>query len=142
MFNIDDPLLQIGPLLILIVFFGGGIVNLFNWSTAKKFIESNGFKISSGLILGAAILWQFIGGLLTLNPSTAEVGCILLILFTVLSTLQFYQFWKKEGLNRYMDIIQFLSNLGVIGGLFLLLAHIYQFKFPGSLRIFSEAFYL
>lgn len=111
-----------GPLLLLIVFWGGALMNIINWTTAKAYVESERVTFYPGFVLASGILWQIIAGLFLFNPYTFQLGCILLILFTFISSLQFHQFWRKEGIERHKSLISFLSNLGVIGGLLLLMS--------------------
>lgn len=128
--NIRDYLDQIGAFLILIVFWGGSFTNIFYRERAMQFLESKGYTENASLILSIAILWQVVGSILVLNPVTMDYGCILLIVFTMLSSLQFYQFWKMRGVERYINMIFFLSNVGIIGGLLLLLDQSQRHHYP------------
>ena len=135
-----DFIEMLGLALLLTVFWGGALINLFNWNIAKTYAESQGATLYSSFVLAFGIFWQLVGGALLLKPSTAELGCILLILFTVTSSLQFNQFWKKEGLDRYISCLYFLSNIGVVGGLLLLTAQIHNLKFPFNLKFFGDLY--
>ena len=135
-----ESLEQIGTFLLLFVFWGGGLVNVLSWNTARRYLESKGFVNSSSLVLLVAILWQFIGATLVIVPYTADLGCFLLILFTILANLKFYSFWKMEGLERYINCIFFLSNIGVIGGLLLIWARIHELRFPLEVKIVELLF--
>lgn len=115
---------QLAHLLLLTVFWGGGVYNILNWDSAQKFLESKGFMFNPSLILLGAIVWQIGGATLAAFPSTAEYGSLLLIIFTLLSSFLFYQFWRMTGVERYINFIFFLSNMGVIGGLLLLLRRV------------------
>lgn len=120
-FNIarfTDPL---GQLLILSVFWGGAIINLLNWKTAIKYFESRRSILGTPLILMLGIFWQFVGGLFFINPSTRNLGVLILILFTAVSSGLCYNFWQREGVDRYANIISFLANIGIIGALLLFL---------------------
>lgn len=131
---------QFGPLLLLVVFWGGGLYNILNWQLAKKYLESKGFVFNTQLILLGATIWQIGGATLAAFPSTAEYGCLLLIIFTLLSSFLFYQFWRMSGVERYINFIFFLSNMGLIGGLLLLLGRIYVFKFPFDLKFIAPVY--
>ena len=138
--NFQITIDQIGTFLLLAVFWSVGLYNLLNWNTAKRYLDSKGYNFNTSLILLIAVIWQFGAAVLTVLPSTAEYGCALLILFTLLSSLMFYQFWRMEGLERYVNFIFFLSNMGVIGGLLLLLDRIHMFKSSLNLK-FMELLY-
>ncbi|OJW50244.1 MAG: hypothetical protein BGO67_02645 [Alphaproteobacteria bacterium 41-28] len=134
------PVEAIGSLLLLTVFIGGALINLIYWNNAKEYVRSQGYTDNANFILFGGVLWQLLGITLLAIPSTALIGCIVLILFVFVSTLQFYQFWDKEGLNRYTNMLNVLSNLGVMGGLFLLLAQIQLHKFPLSFDFIAKCY--
>jgi uncharacterized membrane protein YphA (DoxX/SURF4 family) len=112
----------LGQLLILSVFWGGAIINVLNWKTAINYMESRGMVWSRPFVLLVTIVWQCIGGLFLIIPSTKNTAVTSLILFTILSSFLCYNFWQREGVDRYQNIIPFLSNVGVIGALLLFLS--------------------
>ncbi len=127
---------QVGAFLVLLVFLGGALVNIFDRERAVQFLESKGYTENAGLVLAIGVLWQIAGSVLILNPTTMIYGCLLLILFTLFSTLQFYPFWKMRGVERYMNIILFRNNLGVMGGLLLLLNQNQHYHHPFNWMLF------
>jgi len=121
---------QAGVILLLTVFWGGGLYNLLNWDTARKYLISKGFVNNSSFVLLCAILWQFTGAALAMFPAIAKYGYLLLILFTLFSSFFFYQFWRMQGVERHANFIFFLSNVGVIGGLLLIYSRFHGFYLP------------
>ncbi len=51
----------------------------------------------------------------------ARVGAVLLIIFLIPATLIFHNFWAFEGMERQMQMIMFMKNLAILGGLLLVL---------------------
>jgi hypothetical protein len=115
---------EAGFLLVMLVFFLGGFSNLINWKNTREFIELKGFSSSSSLMAMGAVAWQLLGVAFSLTPSLRLYGFLLLILFTLTSSLLFYPFWKVKGVEQHMNLILFLTNLGLVGGLVLLIAKI------------------
>lgn len=140
MYFVEDSWKTLGAVFLLSVFWGGALINIFNWGMAKRYVESQGYTRNAAFILISGVIWQLMGGLLLIRPSTMALGALLLIFFTVISSIQFYPFWRKEGLERYDNLIHFLSNIGVIGGLLLLLSPIYILKFPFNFSFLRNAY--
>ena len=75
----------------------------------------------------AAAFWtgtamKFGGCALLLTDWHAEIGVYLLLLFIVAATAIYLRFWTvEEPMRRNMNRLLFLSNVGLFGGLLLLL---------------------
>ena len=73
----------------------------------------------------AGIVLQFAGCALLLAGWHADVGVILLIIFTVLATGIFHRFWQRQDpVQRNASRIALLSNVAIVGGLLLLLENV------------------
>jgi putative oxidoreductase len=72
------------------------------------------------LLLVVATVFQFFGGLGVLLGMREKMAATLLILFLIPTTIIMHQFWFVEGAMREIQITNFLKNLAVLGGLFLL----------------------
>ena len=71
------------------------------------------------------IVLQFTGCALLLTGWHADVGAGLLILFLVAATLIFHRFWQMpDPQRRNASRINFLNNVGILGGLVLLLQNL------------------
>jgi uncharacterized membrane protein YphA (DoxX/SURF4 family) len=72
------------------------------------------------LIAGFAM--QFMGGLLVALDWHRALGALILIVFTVLATAIFHQYWRIEDpLRRHLHVSFIYSNCGIVGGLLLLM---------------------
>ena len=68
------------------------------------------------------IVLQFTGCALLLTGWHADVGAGLLIVFIVAATAIFHRFWQMaDPQRRNSSRINFLNNVGILGGLLLLL---------------------
>jgi putative oxidoreductase len=76
------------------------------------------------MLFGAgAILLELGGGLLVAIGYKARFGAAALILFTIMTMIFFHNFWAFEGADYQMQMINFMKNLAITGGLFLILAY-------------------
>lgn len=73
------------------------------------------------LLLILATLFSFFGGLSILLGIKEKIGATLLVLFLVPVTIIMHQFWFVEGPLREVQMIHFLKNLAILGGVILIL---------------------
>jgi putative oxidoreductase len=80
-----------------------------------------GLEYASPLLL-AAVIMELMGGLLIFLGLWVRLGAFLLILFLIPVTLVFHHFWDLQGVDRQIQMVHFMKNLGISGGLLFLLA--------------------
>ena len=119
----DHTILQaIGQLLIAFLFVATGLIN-----ASTKFKQHLDRMVAVGvpfakfaLIAGFAI--QIIAGLLIAVDIQRAPAAAILIVFTILATAIFHQYWRvEEPLRRHLHVSYIFSNCGIIGGLLLLM---------------------
>jgi putative oxidoreductase len=74
----------------------------------------------SSLIMILAAVFAGLGGLFVLLGIKVRLGAILLILFLIPSTVIMHAFWMYHGSMREMEMMMFLKNISIAGGLFIL----------------------
>jgi len=122
MYQDQTPLHIAGQLLIAFLFLGTGLVNV-----SGKFRQHLDRMLSVGvpyarLALIAGFAMQFTGGLLVALDWHRAFGALILIVFTVLATAIFHQYWRVEDpLRRHLHVSFIFSNCGIVGGLLLLM---------------------
>ena len=110
----------LGRLLIVLIFFCNA-VGLVDQSRAAA--DMARFGIPAALIAPAIIggrILQFLGVLATLTGVQPQLGAIALILFLVPATVIAHDFWDYAGAERQLQLINFLKNLAMLGGLVLI----------------------
>jgi len=122
-----------GRILIAVIFLLSGFGKLGNWSGTEAMMASKGLPFVS-LLLPLAVLFELGGGLSVLLGFKARHGAIALILFLIPVTLVFHDFWAVQGPQRQMQMINFLKNVAIMGGL----AYVVAFG-AGSLSIDARA---
>jgi putative oxidoreductase len=103
---------------------------IFLLSAAGKLADYSGtagYMASKGMpfvpfFLVMAILFELAGGLSVLLGYKARIGAAALIVFLIPATLIFHNFWAYQGMEQQMQMINFLKNVAIMGGLTLLIA--------------------
>jgi putative oxidoreductase len=74
------------------------------------------------IILAIALTAEFLGAISVISGLWYRWGAVLLIVFLVPVTLLYHAFWLYEGARRDAQLIHFLKNLSILGGLTLVVA--------------------
>jgi len=69
------------------------------------------------VFLVLAIGFELIGGLSVLLGVKARWGALLLVAFLIPTTLIFHDFWQYDGQQAQQQMIHFMKNLSILGGL-------------------------
>jgi putative oxidoreductase len=77
----------------------------------------------SSLVMVLASIFAGLGGLFVLLGIKVRLGAILLILFLIPSTVVMHAFWLYDGSMREMEMMMFLKNISIVGGLFILASY-------------------
>ena len=129
------------------VFLASGINHVLHWSDAEKMLANifcqwqGHLGFSDGLqecfasltpwtplMLVIGTLLQIVGGLLLLLGVKEKLGALLLILFLIPATILFHAFWLADEVDTEAQIVMFLKNLAILGGLMCVVLHGVQSK--------------
>lgn len=96
-----------------VIFLRSGIGKILDFAGTQQQIASQGIPLAlAGLLAVGAIIFELAGGLSVLLGYKARWGAIALIIFLVPTTLIFHTNFAEE-----MQVIQFLKNVAILGGL-------------------------
>jgi putative oxidoreductase len=115
-----------GRLCIVFFFLAAGLCNL----TPQRIKDHIDRMAAAHTPLPAAAFWfgiflQFGGCALILAGWHADLGVCCLIVFTVAATAIFHRFWQAtDPMRRNIGRVMLLNNIGVLGGLLLLLQNV------------------
>jgi putative oxidoreductase len=112
----------LGRILLSVIFLISGLGKLFDWAGTSAQMTREGVQ-AVPLLLVLAILFELGGGLSVLLGAWGRLGAVMLLIFLVPVTLIFHDFWTYTGQDRMMQLIQFLKNLAVMGGLLAIAGH-------------------
>jgi putative oxidoreductase len=117
------PLTVLGRLLLCTIFFMAAVGNKIpHFSEVAKVMESVGVPAPQFMLAGA-IVFLLVGSLSVIVGYKARVGAALLLTFLVLASYYFHPFWKLEGQARQEQMIHFMKNLSIMGGMLCIVAN-------------------
>jgi len=131
----------IGRICISVIFIASGINKCLEWNETmggvekvlsewvQRSIDSEGLQSVFTQLLPyvdilviCAIVFELVGGLMVLLGFKARFGAFLLFLFMIPTTLLFHPFWFYEDNVQQMQLVMFLKNLAIVGGLLYVMA--------------------
>lgn len=108
-----------------LLFIVGGTGFLMNFSSTTQYVASGlmtfGLAGIATLATIVAIVLKLGGGLMLLFDYKTPTAAWMLIVFTVLATVMYHMDWGGTG--GQMQMVQFLKNLAIIGGLLMFACH-------------------
>ncbi len=108
--------LGLGRLLMSVIFILSGFQKLMHFSQVASMMAGKGIPLAS-VALALSITIEIGGGLLLITGYKVRYVAIVMALWMVPVTLTFHNFWAYQGDAREMQMVNFLKNLAIIGGL-------------------------
>ncbi len=112
----------LGRVCIALIFLISGAGKAADLPGTAAYMTSKGIPSASVLLLGALVC-EFGGATLVLLGFRARLGAFLLLLFLIPTTFIFHNFWAATGAEATAQMLQFLKNVAIMGGLLLLCAY-------------------
>jgi putative oxidoreductase len=119
----------IGRILISAIFIVSGFAKLTDPAGAMGYMTAAGVPHSDLLVYVAGCA-ELLGGAAILLGFLTRLAALGLFVFLVITTYFFHHFWNMSGAEAKAQMVQFMKNLAVMGGLLTLFAH-----GPGRLSI-------
>lgn len=119
----------LGRILISAIFLLSGFAKLAATEDTVGYMVSAGIPAAELLALIAGVA-EVLGGLAILFGLLTRIGALGLFIYLIPTTLLFHDFWNLSGGEQQMQMVQFMKNLAIMGGLSLLVAY-----GPGHLSI-------
>ena len=121
--RLNDTIELIGRLTLALIFVFSGADKLF-FHTAGNVEYMRAVHVPlAGLLVYVAGLVEFGAGLLLALGYQARIAAGLLAAFTAVATLLFHNFWAASADQAVLQMIMFLKNLAMFGGLLLVVVH-------------------
>ncbi|HVB88845.1 MAG TPA: DoxX family protein [Beijerinckiaceae bacterium] len=114
----------VARILLVVLFPFSALDKIFDWKSALKQAESS-FLPGGPILLIAAALVEFVAPFCVVFAWHDRLAALLLALFCVVTALLYHEFWKfgdfwRRGASKgRADFWDFLKNLGLAGGLLL-----------------------
>jgi len=126
---------------IAIMFYYEAFDSFLYFDDTKRTMSIYGLTWKQDFLLGSVIVFLIIGATLVLMGYYSRFGAFLLLVYLVPTTFIVYSFWNDPPDIQRVQMINFMKNLAIIGGLLLLTIHkpgkysikrlIYFMRLPG-----------
>jgi putative oxidoreductase len=108
----------IGRVALGTIFVVSGLGKLAAWSGTVAYAGSKGVPV---VLLVIATALELLGALSVVLGFKARWGVLALLIFLVPVTLVFHNFWAVPAQQQQLELVNFLKNLGIGGGLLIVL---------------------
>jgi len=109
-----------GRFFLTLIFLMSGATKITGWSGTAGYMAAKGMPMVP-FFLTMAIILELGGGLAILLGYKARLGALALIVFTIPATLLFHNPWAVPADQMQIQMIMFMKNLAIIGGLLLII---------------------
>ncbi|MFT4533704.1 MAG: putative oxidoreductase [Saprospiraceae bacterium] len=113
----------LGRIFLSTIFFFEVLDTIFFYSNAKVSITNYGITSMQDTLLITVLVMMGIGAFLVVIGYFARVGALLLLIVWIPFTFIVYSFWNDPPDLQREQMVFFMRNLALIGGLLLLLAN-------------------
>ena len=137
--------------IIFIIFGAASLINwdvsytdldaaIVNWQMYKGNVEVIGGILDllvsyTAILVAVGIFLQIVGGLSVILGIKPRLGGLLLALYLIVYTNIYYPFWFYTGEQMMFNLVLYLKNLSIFGGVLLLFSHA---DHSVSIRDFSD----
>lgn len=118
--NLYGPL--VGRILIALLFILAGVGKISGFEGTAGYIASKGLPFPE-LLTAGTIAVEIGGGLLLAIGWKARCAALSLFVFTALTAFIFHNFWSLPPAQAQEQMIHFMKNLSIMGGLLFVVTH-------------------
>lgn len=138
---IQLPIAFLGRALLSIIFIASAIGKILDWNNTLQYFTQNltAWQALNGLhpgllniiqfaldnaapVLVLGVIFELLGGLLVFLGIWVRLGAVLLLIFLIPTTAVFHHFWQLQEPDKTLQMINFMKNLSIFGGLLYVLA--------------------
>lgn len=112
--------LFIGRLLLSIIFIYSAVSQVNNWDNLTEIMTAKQIPMIPVFLVLSLVL-QLFGALALIFGNKSRLGAVLLILFIIPTTIVFHDWWNLAGQDQEIEMITFMRNMAILGGLFYIL---------------------
>jgi len=110
-----------GRILLSAIFIVSGFAKLTDPAGAQGYMNMNGIPHADILVYVAGVA-ELAGGVALLFGFLARVAAIGLVMLLAIINLTMHAFWNLEGADAKTQMVQFMKNLSIMGGLLMVVA--------------------
>lgn len=108
-----------GRILISVIFLISGFFKVAGYSQVVGYAAAVGLP-APGVAIAIAAFLELACGLAILAGFQTRLAAWLLFLYLIPVTIVFHNFWKVQGAEQQTQMINFLKNFAIMGGLLIL----------------------
>jgi putative oxidoreductase len=112
----------IGRILMSAVFLISGFFKVAGYSQVVGYAAAKGLPLA-GVAIACAAAVELLGGIAILIGFKTRIVPWVLFLYLVPATVIFHNFWALHGMEQQDNMIHFMKNLAIMGGLLILAAN-------------------
>ena len=110
-----------GRVFLSAIFLLSAFNKIMDWNGTAAGMAAHGMPVVP-LFLAGAIVFELLGGLSVLLGFFGRIGATALIVYMIPVTLIFHNFWAADAAQQQNQMIHFLKNVSIVGGLFMVAA--------------------
>ena len=110
-----------GRIFLSAIFLFSGFGKIAGWSDYAHMMDQKGMPLVP-FFLAAALTIEILGGLSVLLGFYGRIGAVALIVFLIPTSLIFHNFWAADAAQQQNQMIHFMKNVAIMGGLFMVAA--------------------
>lgn len=112
----------VGRILIALIFVMAGFSKVGSFDGTVGYIASKGLPMPQFLAV-CAVLVELGGGILLIVGRNARLAATALFVFTAMTALFFHNFWAVPPAEAQNEMINFMKNISMMGGLLYIVVH-------------------
>ena len=107
---------MVARILFAALFILSGLGKLMDPAGTIAYMASKNLPYETFLMYAAAAI-EILGGICILLGFWTKTAATILFLFLIIVTVKMHNFWDLSGADAILNRIEFLKNLGILGGL-------------------------
>ncbi len=111
----------LGRVLLASIFVYSGFGKIIGFQGTVGYISSAGLPMPQILAVGSIIV-EFIGGLALLIGFRARWAALVFVVFLIVITPIFHNFWSAPAAEAMDQQINFIKNIAIVGGMLMVMA--------------------
>jgi len=114
-------LAPLGRILLAAIFIASGANKIMDRDLPAQMMADKGVQYVP-ILLSVAVALEILGGVSVLLGFYARLGALMLLAFLIPVSLIMHNFWQLEGQAQMIEMIGFMKNTSIAGGLILVLS--------------------
>lgn len=111
----------VGRVLLSLIFVAIAVGKITGWTGFSEYMGTR-HLVAIPVLLTLSMAVEFAGGISVLIGWRARSAALLLLVYLIPVTAIFHNFWAAQGMEAQIEMMNFLKNVAIMGGLLLIAA--------------------